>query len=179
MYFYFLRHGQTKAHVEKLICGGGWDLELTEEGLSLAKEAAAQYRDKLADVEKIVCSPLKRTAQTAAFFSEALGLPVEYNSAIAEWLLGEWDRVPYSIVPNLFERHDNPPQGETRLAFRSRVATALEGILREGKVPLLVSHGAVWDGIARNLRLSDTHIPTCLPVKVSLNNEGNDVHYIQ
>ena len=88
-HFYFLRHGQTLAHIDKLICGGGWDIELTEEGLFAAQKAANLHKDILAGVQRIVSSPLKRTEQTARFFSEILNLKVEYDPTIAEWSLGE------------------------------------------------------------------------------------------
>ena len=166
-YFYFVRHGQTSAHIDKLICGGGWDIPLTDEGLFHAQTAAEQCKDRMSDIVRIVSSPLKRTAQTAACFSEKLGVNVEYDEAIAEWELGDWDRVPYSNVPDLFEGKNDPPNGESRQVFRDRIAVALADILSVNKIPLIVSHSAVWDAIARGLQLSETHIPTCNPVRVS------------
>jgi broad specificity phosphatase PhoE len=88
-HFYFIRHGQTQAHIDKLICGGSWNIELTEEGLLAARKAANLHKDKLADVQRIVSSPLKRTEQTARFFSEVLNIKVEHDPTIAEWSLGE------------------------------------------------------------------------------------------
>ncbi len=172
-HFYFLRHGQTQAHIDKLICGGGWDIELTEDGLFSAQKAANLHKYELADVQRIVSSPMKRTEQTARFFSEILNLKVEYDLTIAEWSLGEWDRLPYSEVQDLFEGQNNPPGGEPRQVFRDRVEMALENILRSGKIPLIVSHGAVWDAVARTLSLTDTHIPSCVPVKVSFGDACN------
>jgi broad specificity phosphatase PhoE len=72
-----------------LICGGSWNIELTEEGLLAARKAANLHKDKLADVQRIVSSPLKRTEQTARFFSEVLNIKVEHDPTIAEWSLGE------------------------------------------------------------------------------------------
>jgi hypothetical protein len=38
--FYFLRYGQAQDHINKLISGGGCDVELTEEGLLAGQKAA-------------------------------------------------------------------------------------------------------------------------------------------
>lgn len=174
-HFYFVRHGQTSAHIDKLICGGGWDIPMTAEGLFHAQTAAEQCQDRIADIERIVSSPLRRIAQTAACFSEKLGIKVEYNSLIAEWAMGDWDRVPYTEVPDLFEGRNDPPNGESRRMFRDRIEAALADILSVNKIPLIVSHSAVWDAIARGLQLSETHIPTCNPARVSYGGIRNTV----
>ena len=61
-----IRHGQTKGYVERRFIGAKSDVDLTEEGIRMAKEAAKRVPDlNLKGDEYFFVSPLKRAVMTA------------------------------------------------------------------------------------------------------------------
>lgn len=67
---YFVRHGESRANVEKVFAGSRYDVPLTAAGLQQAK-ATGMLRDKPIDI--IVSSPLQRAKQTAKCIAEEIG----------------------------------------------------------------------------------------------------------
>ena len=61
-----IRHGQTKGNVERRFIGAKSDVDLTDEGIRMAKEAAKRVPDlNLKGDEYFFVSPLKRAVMTA------------------------------------------------------------------------------------------------------------------
>jgi broad specificity phosphatase PhoE len=170
--FYFMRHAQTDAHVQKRICGGEWDLPLNQEGILQANEAALRYLDALSDVKTVVSSPLTRAKMTAAAFAGQLKLPLVTIEEFKEWSLGEWDKKPFEEVPELFTRLDDPPQGEPRAQFEQRVLIALRHALDLAGPVLIVSHGAVWFSLLKILHLETHHVGSCVPFRFRETKKG-------
>ena len=71
-----LRHGQTALSVQRRYSGHG-DPELTELGLRQAAGAAARL-GRVEDIAAVLCSPLRRTRQTA----EAVGVDLDHASGV-------------------------------------------------------------------------------------------------
>jgi broad specificity phosphatase PhoE len=161
--FFYMRHAQTDAHIQKVICGGGWDLPLNNDGLKQVKDAAANYANVLSGVRNIFCSPLLRAKQTAEVFAHKLQVPVTTDEDLKEWILGDWDRQPYDSVPDLFHRKDDPPAGEKRVDFERRIQKSLISMNRVSGPILIISHGAVWFSLMKILGIEPRHIPCAVP----------------
>lgn len=161
--FYFMRHAETDAHNEKLICGGDWDIPINKVGESSARQAAEDFYKSLRSIKTIVTSPLLRARQTAEILSAKLQIPVKVLEGLREWRLGDWEKRPFESVPDLFTRTDDPPNGESRLDFNQRIENALRSCAEfEGPV-LIMGHGAVWYSMLKLLKIQSQYIPNCLP----------------
>ena len=129
---YFVRHGETKANVHRLLFGH-MNLDLTKNGIKQAKQAAkhlARAGLKLAPTfDYIISSPLKRTKHTAkiirkefvgAGLAPALKIIIDKNlieksEGIWEgktlWQIREKDpKSYYKWLKNPFK--NRPPKGE-------------------------------------------------------------------
>lgn len=85
--FYLIRHGEPtyKPVDERDFIGHGRDLApLTKVGINGVKETARDYR--LKDCEIIVSSPYTRALQTAAILSKELGIDLEVDIDLHEWI---------------------------------------------------------------------------------------------
>lgn len=150
-----IRHGESEANrlslkPEGFLCGR-WDCELTEKGLEQA--LSLRGNPSIAEAEAFFCSPLKRTLQTIAAFTDN-----EYivDNRIQERTMGDFDG---HTVSELF---DNPiyfkyfhgdqtdfrasfitsaPKGENYSDVEKRVGSFLEGLKKKdyNKV-VIVSH---------------------------------------
>lgn len=146
---YLLRHGETEASRT-----GGYvgftDVDLTPEGLAMAKAFAEKYEHL--PWQAIFASPLKRTVATATPIAKAVGLNIQLRNGLKEMFFGEWEGLSLEEVK---ARHDkdynnwmtepawNPPTGgETGMQVASRAAMVIaeiENQFIEGNV-LVVSH---------------------------------------
>ncbi|WBU62056.1 histidine phosphatase family protein [Paracoccus albus] len=141
--FLFLRHGQTAANAQDIICGST-DLPLNESGIAQARQAAAFL--KHTGVQQIVVSPLKRAQQTAQPVAKALGLRIQISEGLAERNWGVWEGQPRSIL----RREETPPKGEALQAFNERTEAAFSAI--DLDLPtLIVAHSGTDRAIHRLL----------------------------
>ena len=117
-----LRHGRTVANASGLL-QGRVDNPLDEVG---ERQAVAAAR-ALADVDRVIASPLQRAQQTAAEF----GTDVETDERWIELDYGEWDGRPMrDVPPDTWARWRTdlslrPPGGETLEELGARVRAAL------------------------------------------------------
>jgi broad specificity phosphatase PhoE len=153
--FYFLRHGQTDANRQGLMCGSQWDIGLNETGKTQARQAA-ELLSTVQPIGSLCVSPMFRTRQTAEIVNAVLRVPVLYLDELTEWDIGSWNRLPFAEVKNDFLADIEPPGGETRTRFRERVSLALKKCSAAGQPPILISHGAVWLFIQKLLALEPT-----------------------
>jgi len=142
---YFVRHGLTNANRDGLMCGRKWDIELNEEGHEQARCSAV--RSIQYNIQYLFVSPLKRALQTAEYFSSALVIPLTIRKDLAEWDLGEWDRIPSHSVEEAFLRNEDPPKGEKFVDFRKRIRKEISDIKMYPN-SLIISHGGVWRQIS-------------------------------
>jgi broad specificity phosphatase PhoE len=150
--FYFLRHGQTDANLQGLMCGGQWDIGLNETGKTQAKQAA-EILSTVQPIGSLCVSPMLRARQTAEIVNAVLRVPVLYLDELKEWDIGAWNRRPFAEVKHDFLTDIEPPGGETRAQFRQRVSLALKKCSAADQPPMLIGHGAVWFFIQRLLEV--------------------------
>lgn len=147
--FLFLRHGQTAANAQDIICGST-DLPLNESGIAQAQQAAEFVKDK--GIKQIIVSPLMRARQTAQPVAEALGLRIQISEGLAERNWGAWEGQPRSIL----RREETPPKGEALQAFNDRTEAALSAI-DLGLPTLIVAHSGT-DRALHQLLADGPHI---------------------
>ena len=91
---YIVRHAQSEANALQILAGQK-DYPLTEQGLADARHIAerfcAQYRP-----ERIICSPLLRTRQTAQPFADLLKKEIEFDPRIMEQNMGRFSGMTYA-----------------------------------------------------------------------------------
>jgi len=148
---YFLRHGETTASKTGGFCGT-LDPELTSEGLEMAKDFAAVYKDF--SWEAIFCSPLRRTLETVQPLLETVKLDLNLRKELKEIAYGRWEGLAPDYVNREF--HDeyvrwqadpgwnSPTGGERGVDVARRSSIVLEEIEQShpsGNV-LVVSHKA-------------------------------------
>lgn len=171
MPFYFVRHGETSANRQKLLAGGGLDLPLTPLGHEQAKHLSTILHERTERaVRRIWVSDMVRTAETARYLGEALGLPLEVHAGFREWHLGEWEGQPFAAFGHLILGDGEPSQGESRKVFYARVEQAWRMVHAESEPYLIVSHGAVWLALQDLLAIPRFKIENCDLVRVELRN---------
>lgn len=147
------RHGENLANVTRtfsfLVC----DESLTGRGCRQARDLAAQLAAGPAP-DRIVCSPLRRAAETAAILAEALGTAdVTADENLREVNIGSldgrndarsWDT--YNSVLDAWRHGDYAarfPDGEDCADLAARLRAAFTAMTGQGDDQVLVvAHGA-------------------------------------
>jgi broad specificity phosphatase PhoE len=93
---WLVRHGESTWNTLGLAQGHRDDAELTARGAEQAAAAAERFRGLA--VSAIYSSDLRRALQTAAAFSEVLGLPVIKDARLRERSLGVIEGTPLAAV---------------------------------------------------------------------------------
>lgn len=147
MQIFLVRHGETNYNVKKI--NQGWkDSFLTVKGKEQAFRTGVYLKDK--GIEKVYCSDLLRTKQTAEEILKSVLAPIEYVSWLREKNLGAFEGAPEGSIVNFVNKHKldllsfTPKSGESILNFRKRVIDSFYEFLKisgkESKI-LLVTHG--------------------------------------
>lgn len=161
---YYLRHGQSVLNVAGLFAGST-DTELTDEGRRQALASGAENKDLSIDI--VLCSPLRRAADTAKLFLEGAELPqelIELNPLLAERSYGSLENTPYEQSRSRAMLDDNLPEGvEPWSDVLKRARKILDYI---EKLPvdnvLLVGHGGIGRAI-RSLLNTESDIHAAIP----------------
>jgi len=125
--FYFLRHGELEL---QNVLAGRTDYLLSHKGFQQLHDAVAG----LCDITTVTSSPLKRCKLFAQQLANTRQLPLNVDSAIAEYDFGDWDGQSYKTLwqqsssPTIGDFWQNPwqvtpPNGESMSKFYSRVET--------------------------------------------------------
>lgn len=144
---YFTRHGQTVWNVENKICGAT-DSPLTEMGRRQARELGRKIVAEGLPIDKILCSPLSRAADTARCIAEETGLPLTAEPRLTEQNFGRFEGTPRdgkefsTAKANFVESFDG---GESMLRVAARIYSLLDELRGADETCLLVAH----NGIAR------------------------------
>ncbi|MBQ7304312.1 MAG: histidine phosphatase family protein [Alphaproteobacteria bacterium] len=96
-HFFIFRHGQTTYNANGLVQGQTNDSVLTEHGIKQAYEIGLKLKKYPLDV--LICSPLKRTLQTAKEVQKSFeNLPISENADFIEVNIGEIEGLHFSKV---------------------------------------------------------------------------------
>jgi GrpB-like predicted nucleotidyltransferase (UPF0157 family) len=176
--FYFIRHGRTHANEQGLMCGGDWDVPLSEEGFKQAREISPEMKKLSPAPTQVFVSPMLRAQQTAEILNKELQLSKSSLEGLREWCVGEWEKLPWGDVPNPFGSNIDPPKGESRLIFEARVELALIEALNTTELPMLVAHGGVAHALFTILGVDPILIDNCSVYRVSPGEKGWDLERV-
>ena len=84
---YFVRHGETDYNIEQII-QGQLDIPLNQTGINQAKELAENIKD--IKIDKIYCSPLRRTKTTAEIINKYHNVQIIYDDRLKEFYGGKF-----------------------------------------------------------------------------------------
>ncbi|MEM7245840.1 MAG: histidine phosphatase family protein [Acidobacteriota bacterium] len=147
---FVVTHPQADHHVQGVV--GGWhDSHLTEKGHRDAAAIAARLVEEIGDAPVVLhSSDLARTRETAAPIAEALGVTAQLTPKLRELSLGVAGGKPQAwleerFVPAPHENrldHANCEGAETKRTFATRVAEAVDEIVRDPtETKVIVTHG--------------------------------------
>jgi ribonuclease H / adenosylcobalamin/alpha-ribazole phosphatase len=149
--FVLLRHGETPLTAQKRFSGvGGGDPELVDRGRWQAERAAEVFATR-GGVDALVCSPARRTVQTAQILGRRLGLEPRVEEGFRETDFGDWEghtfaevqqRWPAEMDAWLSSTAVAPPGGESFDELARRVALARDKTIARysGRSVVVVSH---------------------------------------
>ncbi len=152
--FTLVRHAQSLWNAAERWQGHG-DPPLSELGFEQARQCAERLAELRGRIDRLVCSDLLRTRQTAEAIAQALALEVRPTPKLRELHIGRWTGMTRAQIqaqePELLAAFDSgepnvrPGGGETRLEIRTRVRGAVEGlaVTHPGSHILLVVHAGV------------------------------------
>jgi broad specificity phosphatase PhoE len=89
-----MRHSQSEANLKEILASRQ-DFPLTQSGRQEAAVIAAEFK-KIAQLDRIFCSPLTRAQQTAQPIAEAFGLNIETDERLTEQDLGVFSGMTYA-----------------------------------------------------------------------------------
>ena len=148
--FIVVRHGFSVANKAQRFAGHV-DTPLNEIGKKQATHAA-DYLAANERIDKIICSGLLRTRQTAAPIAKRFGLPVHEDASLRELFAGLWENMPYGDIDRTY--HDDWMNwcydiarsrctgGESVREHYARIERAVHRIAEnhDGQTLLLVTH---------------------------------------
>lgn len=159
MYIYLMRHGETDWNVKRRMQGQS-DIPLNERGLAQARAAAQGLKD--VPFDRILCSPLIRTHQTAQAVAEGRGLAIEEEPRLIEMGFGDLEGLSVrehkacQIIFSDPEHYVPVGSGESYAVLDERCRAIMEELIppMEGQYEhvLMVSHGATIKGVVRRLK---------------------------
>jgi len=100
--FLFLRHGQAKNNVERILAGRAKGYPLTDIGIKQANNIAEFL--KPFNISAIYSSPVERAEQTASIVAKKLGLIYNIDERLTEINMGSLSGMSYD---EMFARHGN------------------------------------------------------------------------
>ena len=146
--FYLVRHG-TNDLIGKAIAGRMPGVHLNATGREQAKRIADRLEGE--GIQRIVCSPLERCRETAAPFSERIGVPVEMSEAVIEINFGDFNGKTLKELETLPEWKKwnsnrsllHLPNGENIGQVQERMVQEILRLRREstGQKIAIFSHG--------------------------------------
>jgi len=167
MSFWFLRHGETDWNARDL-SQGNVDVPLNAAGIEQARIAAERLRGR--GIASIVSSPLSRARDTADMAAAALSLPVAIDDALREVRYGVKEGQPMSgWFPEWIAGHFTPEGAESFAALRERAVAAINRVVTQPPLVLVVSHGAFFRslrsamGLEPNVRWPNAAPTLCTP----------------
>jgi len=151
MEIYLVRH--TKPAVEKGVCYGQSDIDITE---SFISEAAIIKNHLPASVVSVYSSPLQRCSKLAAYLFPGYELKLhdhlmEINCG--DWELKRWDDIPKEEITPWMEDFVNVriPGGENYVDLYDRVNNFFNYVHGQPKPVVIIAHGGVIRSILSSI----------------------------
>lgn len=144
--FYYMRHAQSEANKAAIMCGGGIDTPLSDNGLEQVK----YVRDVLLENPlktppcTIIHTGMRRTLKTASIVNQALNLSMVAMPHLKEHEVGAWEGKPWHEIDCLFLDRQDPPNGEKYIHFQKRILSAMGRVFDQFHTPFIVAHGGVF-----------------------------------
>lgn len=176
----FMRHGQAKNNVERILAGRTEGIPLTETGIEQAGHTAEMLTHM--DISAIYASPIERARHTAEIVGGRNGVGVTVDERLVELDMGKFTGMAYD---DIYESHGNVSMkfynGELEIAHngvetftevRSRVADIVGHVTREhkGQNVLLVTHmDPIKAMLSTIVDLSPTNLFELIIANASLN----------
>lgn len=174
--FYFLRHGKTDWN-NKNLCQGQTDIPLNDEGRKEI-ELICSLLSKLS-FSKIITSPLLRAFQTAEIVQKYFSFPIQTIDEIQErgWgkLEGGASIEMYRVEEEeeSFLYPDPKLEIEPRNAFKNRIVSGINTVLKDNETALIVSHGRVFLVLCEILKIPlIRQIPNGIIIECNPLNDG-------
>jgi len=98
----FLRHGQAKNNVERILAGRTKGFPLTDLGIQQAEQIGNFL--KSFNVSKIYCSPVERAEHTARIVADKVGLGCTVDERLTEIEMGSFSGMHYD---DMLKKHGN------------------------------------------------------------------------
>ena len=89
----FLRHGQAKNNVERILAGRAKGFPLTDLGIQQAEQIGNFL--KSFNISKIYCSPIERAEHTAKIVGNKVGLDCTIDERLTEIDMGSFSGMHY------------------------------------------------------------------------------------
>jgi len=162
---YFIRHGETESNVRGVFAGQKDDSLLTEKGRQQAQATAEAIKSKVLHIDRMICSPLKRTRATAEIIAQGIGFDptkIEIDNRIIEHDTGSMTGAPFLGVTSLeLTTADGAEDSEE---FRDRLLSFFKEYSGSPEAILVVSHGAVGRMLETIKNSGDTKLIYDIPV---------------
>ena len=149
---YLVRHGATQLTAEARFSGAE-GADLSEEGRWQAAQLGERLRSE--GLTTAYCSPLSRSAETAAIITKACGIPIIERDGLREISHGHWEGLTRGEVEERFGDEYSaweedpftfaPAKGESGVAVLARALPVIREIVTShvgGRI-LVVSHKAI------------------------------------
>lgn len=154
-----IRHAATDYNLDKRYCGFS-DIGINKKGIVQAR----RIRNKLGDfrIDRIFCSDLKRTSQTAKIIFERCACKIIKRKNLREINFGEWEGLKFEQIIEKYPIRcrkwfkdsfsATPPKGERLEHFISRVEKELKRIIDSSydKTVAVIGHYGVMRVILNN-----------------------------
>lgn len=161
---YFARHAQSLLNLTpEIICGRSIETSLTELGEKQALSLGCDLLTRTPSIEKIYCSPTRRTRSTALKINKLFEIDIEYRGELLERSQGDWEGEIRSEKYNqeiISKMRKDPfgfkaPNGESLSEVEKRMNSFFNKVKEEHKnknsTILLVGHGYSFKSLLRKL----------------------------
>ncbi len=160
----FIRHGETDVNLKGRIHYTNDEAELNEKGIQQIQSSFDILKSN--GVEKVYCSPEKRTIQSADLISKKLNVPLEILGGLRErnwgdWKDKSWDEIKEKLeVLTLKQRYNfAPPDGESWQGMEARLKKGLGKIIKgKEKSVGVVTHAGCLRGLMPVLQNKELNI---------------------
>ena len=162
---YFVRHGETESNVRGVFAGQKDDSILTKKGKEQAKTTAQNIKSQISNINRIICSPLIRTVETAQIIAKEIGFDsnkIEIDNHIIEHDTGSMTGAPFAGVSSI--ELTTAEGAENSEKFCDRIYSFFKELSKKPETILVVSHGAVGRMLETIKKNGDTKLLYDIPV---------------